>query len=58
MKTEGSYKPLEQPIAASNLQIVEIKCRDVDENEIVLTFEGLDCHWHTTRENQNPIFSW
>jgi hypothetical protein len=36
MKTEGSYKPLEQPIAASNLQIIEIKCKDVDENEIVL----------------------
>ncbi|KAK8447319.1 hypothetical protein SEVIR_8G047700v4 [Setaria viridis] len=31
MKNDGSYKPLEQSIAASHLQIVEIKCKDVDE---------------------------
>ncbi|OEL27417.1 hypothetical protein BAE44_0011564 [Dichanthelium oligosanthes] len=30
-KMVGSYKPLEQPIAASHLQIVEIICKDVDE---------------------------
>ncbi|CAN6374274.1 unnamed protein product [Urochloa humidicola] len=30
-KMEGSYKPIEQSIAASHLQIVEIKCEDVDE---------------------------
>ncbi|CAL4994856.1 unnamed protein product [Urochloa decumbens] len=31
MNSEGSYRPLEQPIKASHLQIVEIKCEDVDE---------------------------
>ncbi|CAN6380710.1 unnamed protein product [Urochloa humidicola] len=31
MKMEGSYKPLEQSIAASHIQIVEIKCEDVDD---------------------------
>jgi len=31
METEGSYKPLEQPIAATHLQVVEIICKDVDE---------------------------
>jgi hypothetical protein len=31
MKTVESYKPLEQSIAASHLQIVEIICKDADE---------------------------
>ncbi|CAN6374273.1 unnamed protein product [Urochloa humidicola] len=30
-KMEGIYKPIEQSIAANHLQIVEIKCEDVDE---------------------------